>query len=182
MSQLKSIEINIYSREWNIQKNSFEFGPFMFIEVVKMIKAGSLDLTDLVKNVNDADWTLLKDSFEFSTENQDLALKELSLKKTKQVKSLEFVASVLIIVNNKITPGESIWISTEGAAISYVGQSLEPQQKLKVHFKSGQGDFKAFNAESEVIRHQNQQLEVRFLNLKPEVQDYLKQLTLKKVA
>jgi len=182
------------SAEWYVLKGDNKFGPFAYLDLVKMLQEKSLFEFDYVWHLGLAAWKRIAELSEFSPD----AIRGL---KDSQVPGLTEVffrrrharvshgSSILVHDNKTVWKGRSVEVSGGGAGISVDNAVFQPGQIIYLHFKPA-NDLPAFNATCEVVNVRSangentkaNQYGVKFLNLTQQTQKDLKELTLKRQA
>lgn len=175
-------EIDLNKREWFVLNNQMEFGPFHYVEVLKMLKSGNILGTDLIWKKGSEERAAICHTFEFLPENLELILSEANIpslpldlkfyfKEGKKVLSEKL--SVILIVNARVIPAMSYQLDEQGATLKADAKDLKPGDKCKVLFKSGINDFKPFNSDCEITFKGDQYLGIRFMNLNPQINNMI---------
>lgn len=144
--------------EWFVLKGENKFGPFAYLEVVKMLQEKTLYEFDFIWHDALPNWLRIAECKDFS-EAQLRDLKNSSASNVKDVffrrrhKRVQYNGSLLVHDNNKVWKGSGIELSEGGAGVYMENASVVPGQKLYLHFKPGDG-VPHFNAVCEVVSKQ----------------------------
>ena len=146
-------------KEWYVLKAENKYGPFAYLEVVRMLQEKSLYEFDFVWNAKLSDqWRRIAELKEFSSER----IQELKQSKDNKVKDVFFrrrfarksYGTSLLVHNSKsVWKGKAIEISPGGAGIVIDSAEFEPGQTLFLHFKVGDG-VPPFNAICSIVSKQ----------------------------
>ncbi len=142
-------------KEWFTLKGENKYGPFSFVDVVKMLQEKSLFEFDFIWNNTMSAWKRVSEVQEFGAEKIK-ALKESGLAEVSEVffrrrhARASYGASLVIHNNKTVWRGQSIELSSGGAGIIIENTELEPGQTLFLHFKAGDG-VPPFNAICSVV-------------------------------
>ena len=142
-------------KEWFILKGDNRYGPFGYLEVIRMLQEKNVFEFDYVWNQTQSGWKRIADCEEFKPDQ----IKALKASGEQSVEEIFFrrrhvrarYGASLIVHNNKtVWRGESLEISAFGAGIVVDTQLLEPGQTVFLHFKPGDG-VPPFNALCSVV-------------------------------
>jgi hypothetical protein len=175
------------SKEWFVLKGENKYGPFAYLELVKMLQEKNLYEYDYVWTASMVGWKRVSDCEDFSIE------KIRALHKSKEAASEEvffrrrharvkYGASVLIHNSKSVWKGLSVELSSGGAGLIIDNQNLEPGHNLFLHFKVGD-EVPPFNAicsivSKHVMSDTNQvKYGVKFTNISRDVRHAIKAFT-----
>ncbi len=166
--------------EWFVLKGEHRFGPFGFVEVVRMLQQKVVYPFDFVWHAGLSDWKRLAEIAEFRPEHIR-TLFEKGSKKTdvfvqRKHKRKKHNGRVIIHDNLTLWKGESFEISKGGVGVTMKNALVVPGQQVFVHFSGTEG-WPSFNAVCEVVSKKfvqdNAPVEygLRFLSMSQEVQE-----------
>lgn len=166
--------------EWFVLKGEHRFGPFGYVEVVRMLQQKVVYPFDFVWHAGLSDWKRLAEIPEFRAEHIR-SLYEKGGKKTdvfvqRKHKRKKHNGRVIIHDNLTLWKGESFEISKGGVGVTMKNALVVPGQQVFVHFSGTEG-WPSFNAVCEVVSKKfvqdNAPVEygLRFLSMSPEAQD-----------
>lgn len=182
-------------KEWFTLKGDNRYGPFAYLEVVRMLQEKSLFEFDYIWNSSMEGWKRVAEIPEFKPEK----IKELKQSDLPQIQEVFFRrrharasygASLIVHNNRSVWRGEAIEISAFGAGITVESPSIEPGQTLFLHFKPGDG-VPPFNALCSVVSKQytdsaqgpaKVRYGVKFTSISQNIQKAIKTYTEKKGA
>lgn len=154
----KSVNADPMSVEWFILKGENKFGPFTYLDVVKMLQQGVVFEFDFAWNETYTNWLRIAEIDNFNKDNIK-KLKESALPDITQVffrrrhKRVNYGGTILIHDNQKVWKGKAVEISEGGAGVIMENSLVVPGQELYLHFKPGDG-VPPFNAVCEVVSKQ----------------------------
>lgn len=166
--------------EWFVLKGEHRFGPFGYVEVVRMLQQKVVYPFDFVWNATLSDWKRLAELSEFS-QDHIRSLFEKGGKKTdvfvqRKHKRKKHNGRVIIHDNLSLWKGESFEISKGGVGVTLKNALVVPGQQVFVHFSGTEG-WPSFNAVCEVVSKKfvqdNAPVEygLRFLSMSQEAQE-----------
>lgn len=203
----KKIELNSNSKwpaqvanhmqhEWYVLKGENKFGPFAYIDVVKMLQQGVVYEFDFVWHKEMSAWQRVAEVPAFHREQLQM-LKSSSMPELSEVffrrryRRVKYGATILVHDNKKVWKGQGVEISEGGAGVIMDNATILPGQELYLHFKPGDG-VPPFNAICEVvakkyvsgIANPNEPIQygLKFKSLSAQGQEALKLYTSKKAA
>jgi hypothetical protein len=145
-------------QEWYILKGDNKFGPFTYLDVVKMLQQGVVFEFDFAWNERMANWSRIAEVQDFTKDNIK-KLKQSDAAEVAQVffrrrhKRVSYGGTILIHDNKKVWKGQGVEISEGGAGVVMENSMVVPGQELYLHFKPGDG-VPPFNAICEVVSKQ----------------------------
>lgn len=165
--------------EWYVLKGENRFGPFTYLDVVKMLQQKVVFPFDLTWNAKLENWRRLIELKEFQTDTiRNLFSKSPQTKEvfaSRRFPRKPFGGRVIVHDNLTIWKGEGCEISKGGVSINMSNSLVVPGQHVFVHFRQD-GNWPAFNAVCEVVSkkfvndHSPVQYGLRFLSLSQEVE------------
>jgi len=174
-------------QKWFVLKGQSKYGPFSYLEVVRLMQEKNLYDTDLVWNAALANWTAVRDCEPLQPEkirelksNLQGGNSEVFLQRRHTRAS--FGASVVVHNNKTVWKGQSVEISAGGAGLVLDTTLIQPGQTLFLHFKVSE-EVPPFNAICSVVSKQidphgkEAKYGVRFTNVSRDVQDSIKTYT-----
>ena len=156
-SQTKTAEGPLM-KEWFILKEENKFGPFTYIDVVKMLQQGVVFEFDFAWHEGMDGWKRLAEIQDFDKDHMK-KLKDSSAQEISEVffrrryKRVKYGGTILIHDNKKVWRGRGAEISEGGAGVIMENSMVTPGQELYLHFKPGDG-VPPFNAICEVVSKQ----------------------------
>lgn len=147
---------DLKNQEWYILKWDNKYGPFSYLEIVKMLQGKSIFEFDYVWKQGVESWVRIADVSEFNPEkiknlyknSEDPNIKDIFFRRRHDRKN--FNGSIIIHDNDKVWKGSAIEISEGGAGIIMNNSMIQPGDKVFLHFKPGD-KVPPFNAICEVI-------------------------------
>jgi hypothetical protein len=173
--------------EWYVLKGENKFGPFAYMDLVKMLQEKKVFEFDYVWHAQLGSWTRMAELKEFQPQSiqnlQSAEMPELSeVFFRRRHKRASFNASILVHDNKSVWKGEGIEISAGGAGLYMDNAMLVPGQTLFLHFKPGDG-VPPFNATCEIVskkfmkgikdRKSPIKYGVKFINIAPTTQEMI---------
>lgn len=146
------------SNEWFILKGDNRYGPFAYLDLVKMLQEKSLYEFDFIWHNGMPSWKRVAELPDFAPDkikhlkhSPDVDVSEVFFRRRHA--RARYGASLLVHNNKTVWKGESLEISAGGAAIVIENATLQPGQILFLHFKPGDG-VPPFNAICTVVNKQ----------------------------
>jgi len=170
--------------DWFVLKGEHRFGPFSYVDVVRMLQQKTVYPFDFVWHAGMAEWRRVAELKDFTPE----AIRRLfgEAQKTSGESSGPFIqrrfrrkkysARVIVHDNLSLWQGHGVEISKGGVGIRMANSIIVPGQKLHLHLSQSE-DWPAFNAICEVVskKYVNDSSPVeyglRFLSMSQEVQE-----------
>lgn len=186
----------LMGHEWFVLKGENRFGPFAYVDVMKMLQQGVIFEFDFVWYQGLETWNRIAEIPAFSKENiktlKDTVLPELSeVFFRRRHKRVQYGATVLVHDNKSVWKGKGVEISEGGAGIVMDNALCVPGQQLFLHFKPGDG-VPPFNAICEIVskgftgevKDPKTPIKygVKFKTISPDTQKILHDFTKKKAA
>jgi hypothetical protein len=147
--------IDVKTIEWYMLKGERKFGPFTYVELVKMLQDKSLYEFDYVWHAGLQTWHRIAELNEFTPESIR-KLKSLTVSNLTEVffrrrhARVAYGGSLLVHDNAKVWKGTSVEIGAGGASIIVDNADFETGQKIYLHFKPADG-LPPFNATCEIV-------------------------------
>lgn len=145
----------LMGHEWFVLKGENRFGPYSYVDVIKMLQQGVIFEFDFAWYQGLEGWKRMAEMSAFSKENMKL-LKETVLPEVSEAffrrryKRVQYGGTVLVHDNKSVWKGVGLEISEGGAGIVMENSMCVPGQQLYLHFKPGDG-VPPFNAICEVV-------------------------------
>jgi hypothetical protein len=145
-------------KEWFVLKSENRYGPFAYLEIVRMLQEKNIFEFDYIWNQSMSTWKRVSETDEFATEKIK-ALKDKGHEDVQEVffrrrhARASYGASIIIHNNKKVWKGQSMELSPGGAGIVIDHPDFQPGQTLFLHFKPGDG-VPPFNAICTVVSKQ----------------------------
>lgn len=143
-------------QEWYILKWDNKYGPFSYVEVVKMLQGKSVFEFDYIWRNGEDNWKRIAEVKDFDSSNikdlynqkEDPAVKDSFFRRRHERKA--FNGSIIIHDNDRVWKGDAIEISEGGAGIVMKNSLIKPGEKIFLHVKPGD-NVPPFNAICEVV-------------------------------
>lgn len=177
--------------EWYILKGENKFGPFQYIDVIKMLQEKVVFEFDYIWQKGMDSWVRVAEIKDFCPEHikklQDSLMPEIKnvFFRRKHLR-VPFNSNIIIHDNNNVWKGKAVELSEGGAGLIMENSLIIPGQKIYMHFKPS-GEMPAFNAIGEVVSKKfvNGVKEkkspicygVKFTNLSENTQEFLRKFT-----
>ena len=174
--------------EWFVLRADNKYGPFKYLDLVKMLQAKQLFDFDFVWNKSMSTWNRVSENDHFRADK----IKQL---KGSQAGNTENVfyrrkharasinASILLHNNKEVWKGRSAEVSSGGAGLIIQASDIQVGQDLFLHFKAGDG-VPPFNAVCKIVsksEHDKHNKEfrygVKFTSISQSVQVAIKKYT-----
>lgn len=142
---------------WYILKNENKFGPYAYLDLVRMLQTKQLMEYDFIFQDGMDGWKTVAEISDFSEEkirslkdSGHLEIAEVFFR--RRYLRTQYGASILIHDNKKVWKGQSLEISPGGAGFYVDGDDVSAKvgQNLFLHFKAGDG-VPPFNAVCMVV-------------------------------
>jgi hypothetical protein len=170
-------------KEWFVLKGENKYGPFGYLELVKMLQEKNLYDYDYIWNAAMVGWKRVSDCEDFSMD-KIRALHSSKNPESEEIfyrrrhERVKYGASVLVHNSKSVWKGLSVELSSGGAGLIIDNQSLELGHNLFLHFKVGD-EVPPFNAICSVVSKQvgeNNQVKygVKFTNISRDVKHAIK--------
>jgi hypothetical protein len=179
--------------EWYALKGENKFGPFSYMDIVKMLQQSVIYEFDFAWHPQMDGWKRIAELEAFSKENIK-KLKETAVPEINQVffrrrhKRVAYGGTILIHDNRQVWKGQAVEISEGGAGVVMENSLVVPGQQLYLHFKPGD-QVPPFNAVCEVVSKQyvgavrdpkaSVKYGLKFKTISEEVESVLKDFTKK---
>jgi hypothetical protein len=168
--------------EWFVRKGENRFGPFSYVDVLRMLQQKIVFPFDFIWHAGMEDWRRVVQLTEFSESTIRSLLQEDGMEGVfvkRQFKRHEFNARVIIHDNFKLWTGQGFEISQGGVGVRLSNALIVPGQQVSAHF-SDKDNWPAFNAFCEVVSHKigtpetSSEYGLRFVSMSQDVQDELR--------
>lgn len=143
------------SQEWFVLKGENRFGPYAFVDVVKMLQQSVIFEFDFAWHQGLESWARIAELPAFSKDNMKLLKEHVSPEVSeaffrRRFKRVSYGGTILIHDNKSVWRGQAVEISEGGAGLVMENALCVPGQQLYLHFKPGDG-VPPFNAVCEVV-------------------------------
>jgi hypothetical protein len=184
------------AQEWYVLKWDNRYGPFSYLDVIKMLQEKNIFEFDFVWRQGFDGWHRIAELSDFSSET----IKSLSSSSSKKSEDVFYRrrhartkhnASIIVHDGNNVWKGTSLEISEGGAGLVMHNALVLPGQKVYLHFKPGDG-VPPFNAVCEIVSKQYVKgvkskeapigYGVKFLEVSGDVQKVIRKLASKTAA
>lgn len=175
-------------KEWFVLKEQNKYGPFGYLELVKMLQEKNLYEYDWVWNSKFPSWKRVADCEEFSPDkvrslySKGLVDEEEVFFRRRHARA-QYGASLIVHNNKKVWKADSLEISAGGCGILLEDSSFQPGQSLFLHFQPGDG-VPPFNAICEIVnktagrgKEKRTKYGVKFTSINRQVQLAIKEYT-----
>jgi hypothetical protein len=179
--------------EWFVLKGENKYGPFTYLEMVRLLQEKHLFEYDYVWNAGMPSWRRVAECEPFQPES----IRTLHYKTSTETDGIFFRrrharahygASVIVHNNKDVWKGRSMEISAGGAGLLLDSPGLQPGQTVFLHFKVGD-NVPPFNAVCGIVSKQilpsataseiQVKYGVKFTSINREVQHAIKNFTVK---
>lgn len=180
------------TQEWYVLKGENKYGPFTYLELVKMLQDKSLFEHDFVWYKGMQHWQRIAELKDFHPDtiqnlhqSEDFKASDVFYRRRHQRAS--YGASLLVHNNKQVWKAESLEISAGGAALVLDHKDFQLGQILFLHFKPGDG-VPPFNAICSIVskkkldKNINVQYGVKFTSITYSVQQSINEYTRRSVA
>jgi hypothetical protein len=173
------------SKEWFVLKGENKYGPFAYLELVRMLQDKNLYEYDYVWTAALASWKRIAECEDFRSEK----IRSLLTSGLPEVDDAFFrrrharvkYGTTVIVHNDKtVWKGRTVEVSSGGASLIIDYRQLEPGHTVFLHFKAGD-EVPPFNAICSVVNKQHADSHakeikygVKFVNIDREVQHAIK--------
>ncbi len=148
--------IGMDAQEWYVLKWDNKYGPFSYIDILKMLQSKSIFEFDYIWKADFDTWKRIAEVDVYHHDkikhhydnNKELDTKNVFFRRRHE--RVTFNGSILIHDNNNVWKGDAIEISEEGAGIVMNNAAVVPGQSIYLHFKPGDS-VPPFNAVCEVV-------------------------------
>lgn len=187
----KKTEENAES-SWFLLRDDNKYGPFTFLELVKMLQVKKVYEYDYVwHRPTMSTWERISELSEFRPEKIK-ALKETGGEGLEEIffrrrhARAQYGASIILHNNKEVWSGHSLELSAGGAGLILDSEAVQVGQSLFLHFKAGDG-VPPFNAVCTIVSKQpikNSQCRygVKFTSISQSIQKAIKKYTDNKAA
>ena len=178
--------------EWYILRDENKYGPFLYLELIKMLQEKKLFEFDYVWNRQKMDsWKRISEVDDFGPEkirqvkdNGGPDIKDVFYRRRHG--RAKYGASILLHNNKEVWQGHSMEVSAGGAGLVIEANDIQVGQSLFLHFKAGDG-VPPFNAVCTIVsKHPGKGKSVRygikFTSISQSIQQALKKFTDRKVS
>jgi hypothetical protein len=172
--------------DWFVLRGDSKYGPFKYLDLVKMLQAKQLFEFDFVWNKSMSSWIRISESENFQPEK----IKQLKSAAGPEAKDVfyrrkharvQIGASILLHNNKEVWKGRSVELSSGGAGLVIPSHEIQIGQDLFLHFKAGDG-VPPFNAVCKIVSKANLKNKefrygVKFTSISQSVQVAIKKYT-----
>ena len=172
--------------EWFVLRGDNKYGPFQFLELVKLLQSKDLYEFDFVWNKEMSSWMRVADMEEFKPEKiKRLKLSGMAIDKEiffrRKHGRAHIDGSILLHNNKEVWKGKSVEISAGGAGVILPSSEVQVGQDLFLHFKAGKG-VPPFNAVCKIVsksemKNKEYRYGVKFTSISQSVQVAIKKFT-----
>ena len=158
IAQAKATPLPSQAEEWYVLKWDNRYGPFAFVDLLKMLQDKSVFEFDYVWKPGFEAWKRVAEVSEFHVDKirdlKDAQVAELSevFFRRRHVRT-KYNGSIIVHDNKSVWKGDSMEISEGGAGLVMHNALILPGQKIYLHFKPGD-HVPPFNAVCEVVSKQ----------------------------
>lgn len=172
--------------EWYILRDENKYGPFAYLELIRMLQEKKLFEFDFVWNrAKMSSWQQISEVEDFKPEKIKEVRDKEGLKMTdvffrRRHARASYGASILLHNNKEVWRGQSFEISAGGAGLKIESSEVQVGQTLFLHFKAGDG-VPPFNAVCTVMSKKQKGKEfhygVKFTSVSQSVQQAIQKYT-----
>jgi hypothetical protein len=158
IAEAKETPTQTHAEEWYVLKWDNRYGPFTFVDVIKMLQDKSVFEFDYVWKPGFEAWKRIAEVKDFTPDNirqlKHAGAAELSevFFRRRHVRT-QYNGSIIIHDTKNVWKGESFEISEGGAGLVMHNALVLPGQKIFLHFKPGD-NVPPFNAVCEIVSKQ----------------------------
>ena len=140
--------------EWFALRGDLRFGPFSFVEVIRLLQDKSLQDSDYVWHAGLKDWQTVSELPEFQPEairklrDSGLSIRDEVFFRRRHAR-IPHNGSVLLHNNQKVFRGKGLEISAGGAGVVLETSALEVGKQVFLHFQPA-AEIPSFNAVCEI--------------------------------
>jgi len=144
--------------EWYVLKGENKFGPFAFVDLVKMLQQKVIYEFDFIWHPGLASWKRIAEIESFKADKLR-QLKDMNVSDIQEVffrrrhRRMSYNGTILVHDNKTVWRGTGVEISAGGAGVVMENALITPGQTLYLHFKPCDG-VPPFNAICEVVSKQ----------------------------
>jgi hypothetical protein len=169
--------------EWYILRDENKYGPFLFVELLKMLQEKKLFEFDFVwKKSSMESWARISEVPDFQPEKVRKVKEEggIELKDVffrRRHARAQYGASILLHNNKEVWSGKSMEVSSGGAGLLIESGDIQVGQSLFLHFKAGDGvpPFNAVcNITSKAAAKKGYRYGIKFTSISQSVQQAIK--------
>ncbi|PIS11130.1 MAG: hypothetical protein COT73_05605 [Bdellovibrio sp. CG10_big_fil_rev_8_21_14_0_10_47_8] len=178
------------AEEWFVLRGDNKYGPFVYLDLVKMLQEKTLQEFDFIWNVTMQGWTRVSETAEFQADKikalrEKGEAKESAIFFRRKHARTKVTTSILLHNNKEVWKGQSLELSAGGAGLVIDSDQIEVGQNLFLHLKAGDG-VPPFNAVCEIVSKQildghhgkvAVRYGVRFTKISQTVQQAIKKIT-----
>jgi hypothetical protein len=142
------------SNEWHVLKGEDKFGPYTYVEMIKMLQNNTVFSFDYVWSPHLENWTAVGELSEFSLDRLSrLAEKDSQAEAFNKRSSERVFVNVPVYCHDhaKMWTGTCENLSTGGALILMQNPVLIPGNIIQIHFKGAKAGENSFNCTAEVL-------------------------------
>lgn len=177
--------------DWFVLRGDSKYGPFKYLDLVKMLQQKQLLEFDFVWSKKMSAWARIAEVPDFKPDHIK-ALKDSAVSTKKDVffrrkhARAEIGASILLHNNKEVWKGRSAELSSGGAGLIIPSGDIQVGQDLFLHFKAGDG-VPPFNAVCKIVskaeaKNNEFRYGVKFTSISQSVQVAIKKYTDNKAA
>ncbi len=147
--------VNADQAQWYVLKAQNRFGPFPYLDLIKMLQNKSVFEFDYVWRQGLATWTRIAEVSDFSKEKIRYLIGEKQVQKEdifyrRKHCRWPFETSLIVHDNNSLWKGKTVELSEGGVGAIMENSLLLPGQNVYIHFKAGP-NMRSFNVLCEVV-------------------------------
>ena len=177
--------------DWFVLKGENKFGPFAYVDLIKMLQQKVVFEFDFVWHTDMSTWKRIAElpCFDHSAVKslKDTAMPDISeVFFRRRHRRVAYNGTIIIHDNKSVWKGEGVEISSGGAGVVMDNAMLIPGQTLYLHFKPGDG-VPPFNAICEVVskkfeegvkdKTQPIRYGLKFTSVSPTAQKFIEEFT-----
>lgn len=178
--------------EWYVLRDENKYGPFLYLELIKMLQEKKLFEFDYIWNRQKMEsWMRISEVADFHPD-KIRQVKETSGETAKDIfyrrrhGRAKYGASILLHNNKEVWHGHSMEVSAGGAGVVIDSDAIQVGQSLFLHFKAGDG-VPPFNAVCVIVskatsKGKSVRYGVRFTSISQSIQQAIKKFTDRKAG
>lgn len=178
--------------EWYVLRDENKYGPFLYLELIKMLQEKKLLEFDYVWNRQKMEsWKRISEVEDF----QEDKIRQIKTTGGPELKDVfyrrrhgraRYGASILLHNNKEVWQGKSMEVSSGGAGLLINSDEIQVGQNLFLHFKAGDG-VPPFNAvcvivSKAVVKGKGVRYGIRFTSISQSIQQAIKKFAERKAG
>jgi len=142
---------NTNNNEWHLLRGEAKYGPYTFIQMVKMLQNREIYEYDYVWSASVSKWSRVAELRDFSPERiSSLVVKHKDVFYKRKFERISTSGDVLLHDNFKAWKGKNLIISEGGCCLKILNSMLQPGDDVYIHFRPNSG-LPAFRVKGEIV-------------------------------